>query len=100
MANKKRLIDAKDLSISVFATKCSLCKGGSEWLNGYRDALQAVLELIEEAHTVEAEPVVHGRWVEGKSLEKCSICGKKGFPEWRYCPNCGAKMDGERREGE
>ena len=38
--------------------------------------------------------VVHGRWLEGKTLEKCSICGKKGFPDWKYCPNCGAKMDG------
>ena len=35
-----------------------------------------------------------GVWVEGKVLEKCSICGKKGFPDWSFCPNCGAKMKG------
>lgn len=39
-------------------------------------------------------PVVHGEWIEGKELERCSICGKKGFPDWPYCPKCGAKMDG------
>ena len=39
--------------------------------------------------------VKHGRWVEGRSLEKCSVCGKKGFPDWYYCPKCGARMDGE-----
>lgn len=38
--------------------------------------------------------VKHGEWIEGKTLEKCSVCGKKGFPDWHYCPNCGAKMDG------
>ena len=43
--------------------------------------------------------VKHGVWVEGRTLEKCSVCGKKGFPDWHYCPNCGAKMDGECREG-
>lgn len=48
-------------------------------------------DFIDESKYVE---VVHGEWIEGKSLEKCSICGKKGFPDWRYCPNCGAKMDG------
>lgn len=39
--------------------------------------------------------VKHGKWVEGKSLEKCSLCGKKGFSDWIYCPRCGAKMDGK-----
>ena len=47
-----------------------------------------------------AEPVKHGRWIDGRTLEKCSICGKKGFPDWRYCPNCGAKMDLEDTKNE
>ena len=45
------------------------------------------------------DAVKHGRWIEGKTLEKCSICGKKGFPDWHYCPNCGAKMDGGADHG-
>jgi hypothetical protein len=57
MTNEKRLIDANDLSISIFATKC--CLGdGSDWLIGYRDALQAVLEQIGEQRTVDAVEVV------------------------------------------
>lgn len=38
-------------------------------------------------------------WVDGK----CSVCGDvncfddHGF--FPYCPNCGAKMDGERKQG-
>lgn len=61
-------------------------------------------------------PVRHGRWEEmhyeggildGTNFDRCSVCGyervfddpafKTGF---RYCPSCGAKMDGERRESE
>ena len=60
---------------------------------------------IEKAPTIEAEPVRHGRWIERKSLHaeggisaKCSACKKDvqylGNP-LNYCPNCGARMDGE-----
>ena len=59
-------------------------------------------ELIEDAPTVEAEPVKHGRWEEswGGKWHSCSICG--GIPPFNmmgddmptpYCPHCGAKMD-------
>lgn len=53
----------------------------------------------------DAAPVVHGQWlscfedwrmqIEG---DKCSVCGFEhcGTPkgEFKFCPNCGAKMDG------
>ncbi len=52
------------------------------------------MEMINSAPSIEAKPVEHGRWIEGKGLEKCSVCCKKGFPDWNYCPNCGARMDG------
>lgn len=50
--------------------------------------------------TVDAVPVVHGRWdnMDGyKTRKVCSECGWD-VPEYgkfySYCPNCGAKMDG------
>ena len=66
---------------------------------------------IENAPTV--EPVRHGRWVHGKELSRdyigdvcvsihydkcwCSECDypTEGHPLWKYCPNCGAKMNVE-----
>ena len=50
-------------------------------------------------------PVVHGRWnvVEGRRLDNaiCSNCGRRFqayYEAYRFCPNCGAKMDrGEDR---
>ena len=51
--------------------------------------------------------VRHGEWVkkdlnnplyESKQAPHCSICGEMSFIRYKYCPNCGAKMDGERGE--
>lgn len=52
-----------------------------------------IMVLIGIQPTIEVVPVKHGTWIEGKTLEKCSVCGKKGFPDWNYCPRCGAIMD-------
>ena len=55
--------------------------------------------LIEKLPTIEAEPVRHGRWVDGISRGSysiyCSYCGshKETICSSEYCPACGAKMD-------
>ena len=62
--------------------------------------LDAVLEKVRIAPTIDAVPVVHGRWVYGVTLNhewrKCSEClvSQEIFGCFTYCPNCGAKMDG------
>lgn len=52
--------------------------------------------------TVDAEPVVHGRWVAKETVIRspfvenyyCSECKTEGSPQWKRCPVCEAKMDG------
>lgn len=53
-----------------------------------------VVRTIDYMPTVDAAPVVHARWTSKTNwtLDRCSNCGKSGFPEWPYCPGCGAKM--------
>ena len=67
------------------------------------------LNEIDAAPTVDAVPVVHGRWVlghvepgyctpGGNRPWVCSECGeviswRLDKPGYNYCPNCGAKMD-------
>lgn len=63
---------------------------------------------ITYAPTVDAEIVRHGRWIShdydfapAESTQECSVCHKEQpiyMVDDNYCPNCGAKMDGERRE--
>lgn len=58
---------------------------------------------IENAPTIEAEPVRHGRWIV-KMLDigggdkimmlQCSECSKNANMKFDYCPRCGARMDG------
>ena len=53
-------------------------------------------KLMEDAPTVDAVEVVHGRWkiVDFAGSVQCSVCGEIS-DESNYCPNCGAKMDGD-----
>ena len=90
-----RLIDADALIKEACA----------EGAYGYVDAKQ-----IACTPTVDAAPVRHGRWKEmhyeggildGTNFDRCSICGYERFFDdpalktvFKYCPNCGAKMDG------
>ena len=72
--------------------------------------MERVLEIVEDALTVDVVEVVHGRWIERpldnfrKYEVKCSECGFVGIGnydqylepyDFNYCPNCGAKMDGD-----
>ena len=62
---------------------------------------KAVGDCLDKLPAVE---VVHGWWIFGHTIGrawmKCSECLKSQMPNgcFTYCPNCGAKMDGERRE--
>jgi hypothetical protein len=61
----------------------------------YGDAVTFVKNLP----TIDAEPVRHGRWIDGTSRGSysiyCSYCGshKETICPSEYCPNCGARMD-------
>lgn len=69
--------------------------------NADRDEI--ALPMVLDAPTVEAEPVVHGRWLDGGKTffgeQKNYICSNchshTGIVKFNYCPNCGAKMDGD-----
>ena len=57
--------------------------------------------FIQELPTIDAAPVVHGRWKVDAFTAKygnpyhCSICKEEYDNTHNYCPNCGAKMDVE-----
>lgn len=63
-------------------------------------------EVIRSLPAADVVEVRHGRWInerwEGLSSfsAECSLCGKRtlAYFHYFYCPNCGAKMDGEENE--
>lgn len=67
------------------------------------------MKCIECAPAVDAEPVRHGRWIQiitAPSYHYCSYCKSihkmtmscNKYVLLKYCPNCGAKMDGEMKD--
>lgn len=53
------------------------------------DAYEYPGDLVDMP-TIDAEPVRHGRWIDGM---KCSECPQVDTTKPNYCPNCGAKMN-------
>ena len=85
-------INRKDICEAISYDMCDPCLLYSYCEGCY---VHDLLLLIKNTPAADVVEVRHGEWIEGQTLEKCSICGKKGFPDWRYCPSCGAKMDGK-----
>ena len=90
METEKRLIDAYKLE--------ELLRSNSGRYHHKDDVIAA----IAGQPTVDAVEVVHGRWVNpyinryGHPCHCCSECGfKASYQDKNYCPDCGAKMDGD-----
>ena len=68
----------------------------------YCAGMRNVIRLVKRLPTV--DPVKHGHWEESKCLDDCFwVCSCCKFPSqavaapklYKYCPKCGARMDGE-----
>lgn len=78
---------------------------------GYQSDATWAIDCVPAA---DVAPVVHGRWIRFKEPDsetgyihmRCSVCSAywsdpSHADHFRYCPNCGAKMDGtEQRNNE
>ena len=70
--------------------------------------LPVIRQNIMDIPAADVAPVRHGRWVSvpHKLARVCSVCNRDEpykFADidadvYDYCPNCGAKMDGELNE--
>lgn len=63
---------------------------------------------LDDAPTVDAVPVKHGWWWHYEGMLICSECGTQFYDDIseycgdhvpKFCPNCGAKMDGKDGDG-
>lgn len=103
------LIRRDDVLRSIEEWYARTCK--PETLQGLADILAgySAYKDIAKMPAVDAEPVRHGKWVllygtYGSMV--CSECGGEApsvlmgseYEESRYCPTCGAKMDGREKE--
>lgn len=111
-----RYIDVTNLSKQIADFKRVVTSPNSDYMTGYLCALSVTEGIIAGMPTAEDAHSSHGEWKDDNRLThsskfRCSVCdglayfvqptrdkGWKRCCPYKYCPNCGAKMDGERRE--
>lgn len=106
-----RYIDADELEKAIDDAQTSLQTNNDkmwEINKPYFKGLAWARALVIEQPTADVVEVKHSRWENISGFDVCNICGtspaycepkpnnKKGYPP--YCHNCGAKMDGVRKE--
>ena len=91
-----RLIDAE----AFLKTEIDRC-GSAPLVGTCTSDNEYLSDRLKKAPTIEATPVVHGRWEEASDgdgivcpfcrTDFCTIIYDTEY--FNYCPNCGAKMD-------
>lgn len=88
-----RLIDADAILEYIVKLECGKARNQS-YRDGLNDGLRDFFpQIINKSPTIEAVPVIYGRWEKEKENTPCSNCGIGGVDYWNYCPICGAKID-------
>lgn len=90
-----------------------------EWCTIPVNRSKSCFKIINDIPAADVEPIRHAQWIPGKEIARtmlgndtlaveysdfhCSSC-KRRYKEYvliyRYCPNCGAKMNKEEDDGE
>lgn len=71
------------------------------YTEGWNDAILMVKSMIHSEKAADVAQVRHGRWkCNGDcGVTECSECGwsiEEYVGDYSYCPNCGARMHGDR----
>lgn len=94
---------------ALFRKLCEFWNIPLDWDGGVNEICEDAFTVIEDFPAADVAPVVHGRWElerqpDGKPYcFHCSVCDGDfhhiGITQkYKYCPNCGARMD--LKEGE
>lgn len=93
-------IKREALQAALIRKRCGVAN--QRYTEDWNDCLLRVKSMVSKAPSADVAPVVHGRWKLSGGLLECQNCGEiystRGGNEgkaWNYCPNCGARMDGD-----
>lgn len=87
------------------AFKLKVKNPNKDYQRGMQDAIDCLIpEVLSKMPAADVQPVKHSRWIpmnDGTYNAYCENCGhERGSKAWnkadyKYCPNCGARMDGD-----
>ena len=95
VAEAERLLELYNLAMAGAETNREI-----NHISKRQELFKAVRAVVNTCPTI--DPVKHGRWEESKCLDDCFwVCSCCKFPSqaiaapklYKYCPNCGARMD-------
>ena len=96
----------------------SMYVGCASDLKAFNEGRKSVIDMLKNEEPVDAEPVRHGKWIAHETSTgisafgfhemtvldlSCSYCGvviDASECGYKFCPNCGAKMDGGTNDAE
>lgn len=100
-----RLIDADALRETMFHRAFEMDSDMQKWDGGCWIRYKLFENALENAPTIEAEPIRHGKWIKvecshfGVSRYECSVCHytdeHNESREVPYCWQCGARMEND-----
>lgn len=81
----------REAALKAFEPQCG------DWSECW--SAEEIKPKLESIPAADLEVVRHGRWIDSEEDGHLSICGVCNYPvdrfyKTKYCPNCGAKMDG------
>ena len=98
------MADLIDRQAAIDALQKEINKGippFDDVMGSIRCGVRLARNIIEDLPSAQPEPKT-GRWIKMSdsygAYHCCSRCGREGVCDWKYCPNCGAKMEGEDNE--
>lgn len=102
-----KYIDADNLINELSAACMPIYEKG---ITGILGDNSSIADIINEQPTADVQEVKRGHWIpergpdEGNRIQcyHCSVCDDDfhyigAFIATKYCPNCGARMDGEEK---
>ena len=89
---------SRKAAIDIMQAEGDVAQGAS------RAVFYRAARMLELLPAMDAEPVRHGKWINAghdafTQYRRCSSCARilANAPAYDYCPNCGAKMDGDEK---
>lgn len=63
---------------------------------------ERLMNTIDGVPTADVQEVKHGTWTNKRTMlhdgeTYCSLCDWESDVKFKYCPNCGARMDGDEK---